>query len=53
MDESDLITHYFYCGFSYAIILQLLSEYHNISISRRLVFTSALLHALCHVMLNS
>jgi len=41
MEENELITHYFYSGFSYAIILRLLSEYHDIHISRRSVFTSS------------
>ena len=29
--EREIIEMYFYCGFSYSCILQLMSKYHNIN----------------------
>ena len=31
--EREIIEMYFYCGFSYSFILQLMSKYHNINMS--------------------
>eukprot|EP00794_Sanderia_malayensis_P008893 gene8892-9843_t len=32
-DEEELLTYYFYCGYSYEEILQFLKNYHNLTIS--------------------